>query len=144
MWVKNYKRRGHVDSLPGDYKFMSVKQKGDLMRVYGKGDRMEDNPKERKMDMLKSMHEGEGMWATATGMVWDNRNKFTSAIMRCTAKAVSNGSFKERRGMSATVLFEKDIDSRMVAANKVPGEYKDQSAYRSKLAGITASIQMIK
>lgn len=52
------------------------------------------------------------------------------------AIAVSDGSYKEGFGTSAWVIQGKDENHEARGVNVVPGHTTDQSAYRSKLAGI--------
>jgi hypothetical protein len=54
-------------------------------------------------------------------------------------RAVSDGSFKNAIGISASILFySKATDpNRIISVNSVPGNREEQSAYRSELAGVS-------
>jgi hypothetical protein len=74
--------------------------------------------------------------------VVDNGRSFAAAILRGEAKAVSDGSFKDSMGTSASILYHSHANdpNRMVGVNAVPGNCQEQSAYRSELAGISGSL----
>ena len=59
--------------------------------------------------------------------------------------AVSDGSYKEDlgEGASASILTNADTTHAMMTTSIVPGEDSIQSAYRSEVTGILASLQMI-
>lgn len=63
------------------------------------------------------------------------------------ATAVSDGSFKEvkgdRFGTSSFVLRGANRAAGALGVNSVPGNYHEQSAYRSELAGISGSLAII-
>ena len=66
------------------------------------------------------------------------------AIIKGSAKAISNGSFKDSKGTSASVLTGDSGNVEIISVNNVPGSMEDQSAYRSKLAGIAGLLAHIK
>ena len=57
---------------------------------------------------------------------------------------MSDGSFKDGRGTSAFVLEDERQKGRVMGVNAVPGEFEDQSAYRSELAGVSGIIATIQ
>jgi hypothetical protein len=65
--------------------------------------------------------------------------------IRGSVRAVSDGSFKNAMGASASILFRfKATDpNRLISVNSVPGNREEQSAYRSKLAGVSGSLSLI-
>jgi hypothetical protein len=52
-----------------------------------------------------------------------------------TARAVSDGSFKDKFGTAAFTVVD-DMDTSIIGLNVVPGHPDDQGAYRSELAGL--------
>jgi hypothetical protein len=58
--------------------------------------------------------------------------------------AVSDGSFQDQYGTAAWVLEGSTPKGRIVGAVIVPGTAKDQSAYRSELAGIYSILLCVK
>ena len=84
-------------------------------------------------------------WSVESVDVVDNGRSFAAAIIRGTARAVSDGSFKNEMGTSASILFHtKSKDpNRIISVNSVPGNREEQSAYRSELAGISGSLSVI-
>jgi ribonuclease HI len=81
-------------------------------------------------------------WAIDTLHERDNGTALAAAILRGEAKAVSDGSFKNAQGTSASILFHESSKepNRIVSVNSVPGNWNEQSAYRSELAGISGSL----
>jgi hypothetical protein len=81
-------------------------------------------------------------WAAGLIHVVDNGRLFAAAILRGEARAVSDGSFKNEMGTSASVLYHSTSKdpNHMVGVNAIPGNCNEQSAYRSELAGILGSI----
>ncbi len=59
-----------------------------------------------------------------------------AAIATGEAIAISDGSFQDQYGTAAWVFEGIDAIGRVTGAVVVPGSAKDQSAYRSELAGI--------
>jgi hypothetical protein len=60
------------------------------------------------------------------------------AILQDKAWAVSEGSFKTAKGTLSSILFHSCTTdpNRIISMNMVPGNWNEQSAYHSKLAGI--------
>ena len=75
----------------------------------------------------------------------DNGVSIAAAIIRGDARAVSDGSFKNAMGTSASILFHtKSTDPRrIISVNSVPGNRSEQSAYRSELARVSGSLSTI-
>jgi hypothetical protein len=78
-------------------------------------------------------------------VVVDNGRSIAAAIIRGSARAVCDGSFKSSMATSASILFHsKATDpNRLISVNSVPGNREEQSAYRSKLAKVSGSISLI-
>ena len=58
------------------------------------------------------------------------------------ARAVSNGSFKDKFGISAVTIVDTHVCS-ILGLNLVPGHPDDQGAYCSKLAGLFAIVLIV-
>ena len=84
-------------------------------------------------------------WAVQSVDVVDNGRSIAAAIIRGDARAVSDGSFKNEMGTSASILFHtRSTDPyRIISVNSVPGNRNEQSAYRSELAGVSGSLSTI-
>lgn len=57
--------------------------------------------------------------------------------------AVSDGSFKDKRGLAAWVLEGESNTGCMIGYNFIPGAKKEQSTYRSELAGLLVVVTMV-
>jgi hypothetical protein len=77
--------------------------------------------------------------------VVDNGRSIAAAIIRGSARAVSDGSFKNAMGTSASILFHsKATDpNRIISVNSVPGNCEEQSAYCSELTGVSGALSLI-
>jgi hypothetical protein len=77
--------------------------------------------------------------------VVNNGRSIAAAIIRGLARAVSDGSFKNAMGTSASILFYSKATNpnRIISFNSVPGKREEQSAYRSELAGVSGSLSLI-
>jgi hypothetical protein len=82
-------------------------------------------------------------WTVGKFSATDEGLDFADAIRAHTAIAVSDGSYKDNRGSSASILVGNDINKAILSANYVPGDSASQSAYRSELAGISGSLTHI-
>jgi hypothetical protein len=82
-------------------------------------------------------------WAVATLDNNDNGQSVAQAIRNGTARAISDGSFKDQLGTSSTVIYGDNADNRMITVNEVPGHRQEQSAYRSELAGIEGALAVL-
>ena len=84
---------------------------------------------------LQHSDEGE-KWCFAHLDMTDDGITLAQAISQGDAIAISDGSFQDTYGTAAWVLEGIDSVGRIKGAVVVPGTAKDQSAYRSELAGI--------
>jgi hypothetical protein len=75
-------------------------------------------------------------WSIDNFVCTDDGQELATAIQQGFSKAVSNGSFKDQRGMPAFSLFGTTDEPLFIGWNGVPGSIQTQSAYRSELAGI--------
>ena len=69
-----------------------------------------------------------------------NEESLASALHSGTLRIVSDGSYKDRLGTAAVRITTKDRKSCIWIRCQTPGLADDQSAYRSELIGILASI----
>ncbi len=93
--------------------------------------------------LLASLPNGE-RWCINSTQMEDDGLTIATAIKSCTATAVSDGSFKDGYGTAAWVLEGTDSSGRIVGQVIAPGDSKDQSAYRSELAGIFSIMVIIE
>lgn len=66
----------------------------------------------------------------------DEGHSTARSIITRTAKAISDGSYKDRHDTSAAMLDGDNFKQAIKTVNRVPGPSHQQSSYRSKLAGI--------
>jgi hypothetical protein len=76
--------------------------------------------------------------------VQDNGQAFATAIIMGQATAISDGSYKDRVGTSASMLHGSSRSHVIASVNVVPGRPSEQSAYRSELSGIIGSLTTIR
>jgi hypothetical protein len=82
-----------------------------------------------------------GRWAVNLLIHSDEGTLVAVTIAAGTAYAVSDGSFQQKQGTSAFLLEGSGGETnQVVRLNKIPGELDKQSAYRSKLGGISGVI----
>jgi hypothetical protein len=74
----------------------------------------------------------------------DNGLSVAKAILKGTARAISDGSFKDQLGTSSTVIYGEEEHNRMISVNTVPGHSQEQSAYQSELAGIEGALAILE
>jgi hypothetical protein len=82
-------------------------------------------------------------WAVDKIDCGDGGRNVALAIINGTAKAISDGSFKDSMGTSASILYGNDPTSKITTVNGVPGNDDEQSAYRSELAGIEGTLAVV-
>jgi hypothetical protein len=64
------------------------------------------------------------------------------SLSKGTARAISDGSFKDKFGTSAFTILDSG-DSSILGLNIVPVHPDNQSAYRSELAGLFAIVRIV-
>ena len=81
------------------------------------------------------------LWAIHSFSCSDNGMALAKAILKGTAVAVCNGSYKDNFGTAGFVLQQgNNQDSRITGANVTPGHPKEINPYQSELAGILAIV----
>ena len=87
----------------------------------------------------------EDKWAVEQVHLCHEGAEIAEAIKRGEVIAVSDGSFKLQRGTSAAVIEVKNRPgSKIIILNKVPGLPRDQSPFRSELAGVCGVIMVLE
>ncbi len=74
----------------------------------------------------------------------DDGIALAQALQDGTAIAVSDGSYKDNYGTAAWTLQGSDEEGAIEGVNIAPGHPKDQSSYRSEIAGLYGIIAAIK
>ena len=64
------------------------------------------------------------------------------ALQWGTLRAVSDGSYKSKRGTAAVIVATKNLKHSITAKCQVTGCPEDQSAYRSEVMGILCGVQI--
>ena len=90
-----------------------------------------------------AMHKKD-KWAIAK---WDCQYEIAALIAdnirNGKAIAISDGSFKNANGTSAFLVCAEDDSKKIIDVNAVPGACKEQSAYRSELAGVSGILMVL-
>ena len=96
------------------------------------------------LESIRHKQNKKDKWAITE---WDCKHataaRVAEDIKNGTATAVSDGSFKNKNGTSAFLVCAKDDSQRIIGVNVVPGACKEQSAYRSELAGISGILMVL-
>ena len=79
-------------------------------------------------------------WANQNVTADDDGAAVAGAILRGSAIAVSDGSFKNRFGTASLVLESTNGKHRVRANLCVPGHPSEHSSHRSELAGVVATL----
>jgi hypothetical protein len=82
-------------------------------------------------------------WAISELSVDNNAAILASAIVRGTAVAVSDGSFKNHQGTSGFVIEGDAREGRLVGVNVIPGEPDCQTSYRSEIGGVAGILEAL-
>jgi hypothetical protein len=105
----------------------------------------EDDIHQRVLD-FKSFIQQNHKWKWWSGN-WEGNEgtviQVASDIANGNGFAACDGSYKEGKGTASTVVEGKSAGPKIYTSVMVPGDTEDQSAYRSELAGILATIQMV-
>ncbi len=144
--MKYVKQFQFVDALPDGSQPASV-HRGPFIQITGIGAFAEpvptpDHPTTLE-EALQLRHRGD-RWAVDTLDNEDNGKAVARAIMKGSARAISDGSFKDEMGTSSTVIYGDDEMQRIISVNAVPGHRQEQSAYRSELAGIAGALAVLE
>jgi hypothetical protein len=136
-----------VDALPAGSQPASVQRGNSRIQITGIGTFAEpvpsaDHPTSLE-EALQLRHRGD-RWAVETVDNDDNGKSVARAIMKGSARAISDGSFKDSMGTSSTVIYGDDEAHRIISVNAVPGHRQEQSAYRSELAGIEGALAILE
>ncbi len=83
-------------------------------------------------------------WCLDSLTLTDDGSTIAQAIQDGDAIAISDGSFHEQFGTASWVIEGTDSKGRIVGEVLVPGTSRDQSAYRSELAGIYSIMTGVK
>ena len=67
-----------------------------------------------------------------------------AAILRGDARAVSDGSYKQKHGTSAFVLHGDSHFKAIRGRNVIPGRPEEQCAYRSELGGVVGIVTVLE
>ena len=96
-------------------------------------------------DMMQCVdqHTGE-WWALMDIMCTESIDEIISDIIKGTAVAVSDSSFKDERGTDAWIIENASGTQRLLGKVLVPGYASDHSAYRSEIAGLYGIVLMVE
>jgi hypothetical protein len=145
--LKFIKQFQFVDALPAESQPASVQRAPKRMRITGLGGFADPIPTPDHPttidDALLTRPTGD-RWAVDVLDNNDNGRSVARAILKGTARAISDGSFKDQLGTSSTVIYGDDEINRMISVNAVPGHIQEQSAYRSELAGIEGALAILE
>ena len=111
------------------------------IKVTGLGSIEDDPDQTEHRSVAAEVTEG---WEVELADIPNNGSTVAQAIREHKAHATSDGSFKYELGTSATLLRGEDRFERIICVSKVPGRPEEQSAYRSELTGIAASLKTVQ
>jgi hypothetical protein len=134
------------DELPSDAAPISVSRRDNHIYISGIGAFDYEIPVSEHpstiADALLQLPRAD-QWAAKSVDCSDNGRCLAMAILNGTARAISDGSFKDKMGTSASVLYGSDPSKRIMCVNAPPGHEDEQSAYRSELAGIEGTLALV-
>ncbi len=103
-------------------------------------------PTERPSNFIQYLQQAEvgEKWCFASMDLYNDGYILAQAISQGDAITIRDGSFQDTYGTAAWVIEGCNSTGRMKGAVIVPGTAKDQSAYRSELAGIYSILITVK
>ena len=142
---KNFARQGRSQQAPPSTARRTIVERRSAVTIYhtGTADTLTGQAECRHSSLVQLIlapRPGRS-WATSAWNNDDDGAYLAECIRNGTAKAVSDGSYKDDLGTAAFVL-EGAIEEHhwILGTNRVPGIEEDQSAYRSELAGLYAIV----
>ena len=130
--------------LPSDTQPCTIYHRPPHAIISGIGNSLPDNTINPDTLLHHIHHLPNGnQWASSYIEIHDDGHDLTAAIQDGTATAISDGSYKDGYGASCSVLRGHNR-TRIISINAVPGPSEDQSAYLSKLAGISGSLLILQ
>jgi hypothetical protein len=144
-----YKKGGVENKLPSSGRRATVTRQGDIARMSGVERTLQSTPEpavRRNLSLeerVLSLPTAD-QWAIKEFFSIDDGRNVAAAIIQGTAKAVSDGSFKDEFGTSAFVVIGSDNSLRVGGVNAVPGSPQEKSPYRAELVGISGVISIVK
>ena len=142
--LKFIKQFQFSDSLPSDSQPASVQPAANQrMQITGLGMFADKVPTPALATMINDallLRPRGDRWAVDVLGNNDNGRSVAMAILKGTARAISDGSFRDQLGTSSTVIYGDEEHNRMISVNAVPGHRQEQRAYRSELAGIKGAL----
>lgn len=100
-------------------------------------------PQSTRTPTLQSLTENNAYLVDEIAPPLDQGSAIAAGIRAGTAKAVSDGSYKDQYGTSAGIISSSESDGDMLYfVNSVPGIPSDQGSYRSELAGILGTLHI--
>ena len=140
-----YHRGGSISSLPADDRAATVSLQGQHARLLSVGLapalREEDEHRLTFSQTLAALP-ASSSWAFHEIALPPDLSPIIASLRDGSARAVSDGSFKDKFGTSAFTIVDAHVCS-IIGLNLVPGHPDDQSAYRSELAGLFAIVLIV-
>jgi hypothetical protein len=142
---RHYRQGGSTDTLPIDVRAASVVKQRTHVQLISFGLPAASAPTPTHIQPFSTMLESlppASKWVIQEYALPTNLAPFIASIKDGSARAVSDGSFKDRFGTAAfTIIAERDTS--IIGLNIVPGHPSDQGAYRSELAGLFGNILVV-
>ena len=135
-----------TDILPDDASPISISRSNTRIQITGIGAFDEEIPTPEHPSTIEealTQQPARDHWAAKAVKCTVNGLSVAMAILNGSAKAISDGSYKDKMGTLATVIYGDDKTKRMMCVNAPPGHADEQSAYRSELAGIEGTLALL-
>lgn len=144
-------QQGHIAPTTPDNEVASISQTRDGVRITSVNilPPGATSPSEiTSCSILGALRQGKELdkWSLQSANVVDNGCSIVAAIIPGAARAVSDDSFKNEMGTSASILFHTKFKDpqRIIRVNYVSGNRDEQSSYCSELAGVSCSLSIME
>jgi hypothetical protein len=140
-----YHLGGIVTQLPIDHQPASAMLQGSYANILARGSRLATPAPAAPRPTFKTVLDSlpaSSKWALSEFALPSDLSSIIRALSTGTARAISDGSFKDEFGTSALTVVD-DADTSILGLNIVPGHPDDQGAYRSELAGLFGIVLLV-
>jgi hypothetical protein len=142
---RHYHRGGLTSVLPLDSLPASVSLHGLLVRLLSIGSAAHIPQTVPSLSFSQTLDAlpDSSKWAIKEYALPSDLSSFIASLSAGSARAVSDGSFKDKFGSSAFTVVDSTDSSTILGLNIVPGHPEDQGAYHSELAGLYAIVLVV-
>jgi hypothetical protein len=135
---------GPSQNLPPDSRAATVTTHGPLVRLisFGKSALAPQVDPALSFSQTLDSLPASSIWAVQEYALPADLAPIVRSLLLGSARAISDGSFKDKFGTSAFTIIDNQ-DTSILGLNVVPGHPDDQSAYRSELAGLFGIVLVV-